>query len=206
MDNKELLKCGNDLKITVTKLNGEVIQDEECCTVVNLIMKNTGEIGTSFLGAYNMELVKLFEEVMANYMKTVKKEMKKQFKNPDNDDITVNKDEPLAEDKKWSEDATKKSANNIPSQEDSKESETPVNTANQSKLDKKKEKEAKKLQKQKEKQEKESKKTKKSKTEKKESSDKTPAVEQNKITPTVKPKKIAPIQPKVHDGENTKLK
>ena len=206
MDNKELLKCGNDLKITVTKLNGEVIQDEECCTVVNLIMKNTGEIGTSFLGAYNMELVKLFEEVMANYMKTVKKAMKKQFKNPDNDDITVNKDEPLAEDKKWSEDATKKSANNIPSQEDSKESETLVNAANQSKLDKKKEKEAKKLQKQKEKQEKENKKSEKSKIEKKEPADKTPVVEQNKTTPTVNPKKIAPIQPNVHDGKSTKLK
>ena len=99
--NQTLFKCGNDLKITVSKFTGESVLDEECCTVVGVILKNTGEIATSFLGAHNPEVIKVLEKTLKVYFKSIKKTLKNEFKKEDSTDIKVI-DQEIPQDSKWS--------------------------------------------------------------------------------------------------------
>ena len=95
-----VFKCPNDLKINITKSNGEVIIDEECCTAVSVILKNSGELATSFFGAHNPEMVKVIEKATKMYFKAIKKALRKDFKETDPNDIKVlNQD--LKESDKW---------------------------------------------------------------------------------------------------------
>ena len=60
MEKEDLLfKCANDLNVTVKKDNGEIVMNEDCCTCVNLVLKNTGELATSFLGSHNPDIIKV---------------------------------------------------------------------------------------------------------------------------------------------------
>ena len=68
-ENKEnMFKTANDLKVTVTKSNGEVVIDEECCTMVSIILKNTGDIAASFFGAHNPEVVRVLEKSLKGFV------------------------------------------------------------------------------------------------------------------------------------------
>ncbi len=76
---EKLFKTANDLKVNVTKSNGEVVIDEECCTMVSIILKNTGDIAASFFGAHNPEVIKVLEKSLKGYFKGIKKELKKNY-------------------------------------------------------------------------------------------------------------------------------
>ena len=99
-DNKTLFRCGNDLKINVSKCTGETVLDEECCTVVGVILKNTGEIATSFFGAHNPEVIKVLEKTLKVYFKSIKKTLKQEFKKEGSNDIKV-VDKDIPNENKW---------------------------------------------------------------------------------------------------------
>ena len=99
-EKQPLFKCGNDLKINVAKFNGEVVFDEECCTIVGVIMKNTGEIATSFFGAHNPEVIKVLEKSLKMYFKSIKKTLKSEFAKEDPKDIKV-VGQQIPEENKW---------------------------------------------------------------------------------------------------------
>lgn len=90
MEEKEnLFKCPNDLNVTITKDNGEVIFNENCCTNVSILVKNDGQIATSFLGAHSPEMVKVLDKTLKKYFKALKKTLKEEYKRVDNEDIKV---------------------------------------------------------------------------------------------------------------------
>lgn len=98
--NKPLIfKCSNDLRLTLKKGNGEYVIDEDCCTAISLLVKNTGEIATNFSGAHSPNLVKILEKSLKRYLKDLKKTLKKEYKIA-NDELTLSKD-PLDEGKRW---------------------------------------------------------------------------------------------------------
>ena len=70
---EKIFKTPNDLKINVTKSNGEVVIDEECCTMVSIILKNSGDIAASFFGAHNPDVVRVLEKSLKGYFKGIKK-------------------------------------------------------------------------------------------------------------------------------------
>lgn len=104
MEEKEnLFKCPNDLKVTIVKDNGEHIINENCCTVLSILVKNSGEIATSFLGAHSPEMLKVLDKTLKRYFKTLKKTLKSEYKRPDNEEITVLKNDTDANSKEIEE-------------------------------------------------------------------------------------------------------
>lgn len=75
-----LYQTENELKLTVKAQGKEVLVDEDCCTCVNIILKNDGQIMTSFLGAHNPEIVKQLERAQKAYYKEIKKTLKAKYK------------------------------------------------------------------------------------------------------------------------------
>lgn len=84
-----MFKCPNDIRVSVKKDSGEMIIDESCCTNLSILVKNTGEMATSFLGAHSPELIKVLEKTMKKYFKTIKKTLKEEYKKDSPDDIKV---------------------------------------------------------------------------------------------------------------------
>ena len=66
----------NDLRLTIKADEKEILLDEVCCTSVNIILKNDGQIMTSFLGAHNPEIIKNLERTLKLYFKGIKKALK----------------------------------------------------------------------------------------------------------------------------------
>lgn len=97
---EKIFKTPNDLKINVTKSNGEVVIDEECCTMVSIILKNTGDIAASFFGAHNPEVVKILEKSLKGYFKGIKKELKNNYKTQEEEIKVLNEEIPSQD--KWS--------------------------------------------------------------------------------------------------------
>ncbi|MGN0961223.1 MAG: hypothetical protein ACI4PF_03380 [Christensenellales bacterium] len=90
MEEKEnLFKCPNDLKVKISKDNGELVLDESCCTNLSIIVKNTGEIATSFFGAHNPAMLKVLDKTLKSYFKSIKKTLRAEYKRADNEEITV---------------------------------------------------------------------------------------------------------------------
>ena len=98
--NDKIFKCANDLKVSVTKLNGEILMNEDCCTMIQLVLKNTGEMATSFFGSHNPQVLNVLEKALKGYFKSMKKTLKKEFKRDDNEEIQLIKDE-LPPDGTW---------------------------------------------------------------------------------------------------------
>jgi len=101
--NKELFKTPNDIKVNVTKFDGEVIINEDCCTMLSIIMKNSGDVACSFFGAHNPEIIKVLEKSLKGYFKAIKKELKKNYATDDESIKVLNEDIPQKD--KWSEDS-----------------------------------------------------------------------------------------------------
>ena len=78
MDNKIKFQTENDLRLIV-KGGEEFLVDEPCCTSINIILKNDGQIMTSFLGAHNPEIVRCLEKAQKAYFKEIKKTLKKRY-------------------------------------------------------------------------------------------------------------------------------
>lgn len=87
--NETLIKSANDLKVEITKLNGEKVVDEECCTSIVLMLKNSGEMGTSFLGAHNKTILRAMKKAINKYFKILNKSLKSA---PNEENIIVEKD------------------------------------------------------------------------------------------------------------------
>ena len=62
---EKIFKCPNDLKVTVKKDGGEVVLDEECCTGMVILLKNDGNMATSFYGYHNEKLNRSFATMRA---------------------------------------------------------------------------------------------------------------------------------------------
>ena len=131
-ENETIIKSANDLKVTITKLNGERVVDEDCCTSIVLMLKNNGQIGTSFLGAHNPEILKALKKAVNQYLRVLKKQLKTA---PSMDDVVVNKDEPLDEDKIYKAEDVELKTNNDKVQPQDKSS-TDKSTTNKSKSNK----------------------------------------------------------------------
>ena len=111
-----IFKCPNDLKINVTKSNGEVVIDEECCTSVSVILKNSGEMATSFFGAYNSDVIKILEKAIKVYFKGVKKTLKNESMPSAEEEIKV-VDKDIPDKNKWN-------GQPVPDKKDDNESKT----------------------------------------------------------------------------------
>jgi hypothetical protein len=70
------LKCPNELNVTVKKDNGETVVNEDCCTSIVVLLKNSGDIATSFLGVHNKNIIKCLDRATKRYFKILKKTLK----------------------------------------------------------------------------------------------------------------------------------
>ena len=53
---------------------------QECCTCINVLLTNDGEIATSFLGVHNDEIISILEKAQKIYFKKLKKQFKEDKK------------------------------------------------------------------------------------------------------------------------------
>ena len=74
------LNVDNDIRVIIKSKNDGILFDQECCTVINLILNNDGEIATSFLGVHNEQLLKALTKVQKAYFKALKKTLKEERK------------------------------------------------------------------------------------------------------------------------------
>ena len=93
----KIFKCPNHMKVTVKKDGGELALDEDCCTSMIILLKNDGNMATSFYGYHNEKVIKIMEKAQKKYFKSLKKRLKTESID---DDITI-KNEDIPEDKKW---------------------------------------------------------------------------------------------------------
>lgn len=76
----------NDLNLKVTGVNNQELVNEKCCTCINIILQNDGNIQTSFLGAHNPQILNCLEKTMKLYFKGIKKTLKHQFNELDEEE------------------------------------------------------------------------------------------------------------------------
>ncbi|MBE5738864.1 MAG: hypothetical protein E7354_03980 [Clostridiales bacterium] len=98
-----LFKCPNDIYHSIRKDSGETIVDESCCTVLSIMVKNTGEIATNFSGSHNPDLVKVLSKAVKKYMRELRRKLRSDYKIA-REELKL-KDEDIPEDMKF--DATK---------------------------------------------------------------------------------------------------
>lgn len=68
----------NDLNIAIIKDGKDLLINEDCCTCINIMLKNDGQILTSFLGSHNEYIVSQLEQAQKYYFKSLKKALKAQ--------------------------------------------------------------------------------------------------------------------------------
>lgn len=73
----------NDLNVAIVKEGRELLVNEDCCTCLNILLKNDGQILTSFMGSHNPYIVKQLEKAQKAYFKALKKALKNDFKHDD---------------------------------------------------------------------------------------------------------------------------
>ena len=73
----EKYKTLNELNIKITK-NKEVLVEEDVCTALTISLNNNGDVFTSFIRAYNPEIIKLLKKVQKTYYKGIIKKLKQQ--------------------------------------------------------------------------------------------------------------------------------
>ena len=88
-EKENLFKCPNDLKVTIVKDNGEMVLSEDCCTNLSILVKNNGEMATSFLGAHSPEMIRVLDKSLKKYFRVLKKTLKAEYKRVDNEEIQV---------------------------------------------------------------------------------------------------------------------
>ena len=71
----EKFKALNELNIKITN-NNSVLVDENCCTAITISLNNEGNVFTSFVGAYNPEIIKLLQKVQSRYYRNLIKKLK----------------------------------------------------------------------------------------------------------------------------------
>ena len=75
MDEK-IFKCPNHMNVTIKKDGGELVLDENCCTAMVILLKNDGNMATSFYGYHNEKLIRVMAKAQKKYFKSLKKRLK----------------------------------------------------------------------------------------------------------------------------------
>ena len=70
----------NSIVVKISNAGAETLIDEDCCTCINIILKNDGRIATSFLGCHNKYILKELTKAQKKYFKSLKKTLKEQVK------------------------------------------------------------------------------------------------------------------------------
>lgn len=79
MSEKEIkFNTENDLNVAIIKDGKDLLINEDCCTCVNIMLRNDGQILTSFLGSHNPYIVAQLEKAQKFYFKSLKKALKQQ--------------------------------------------------------------------------------------------------------------------------------
>lgn len=79
MSEKEIkFNTENDLNVAIIKDGKELLINEDCCTCINIMLRNDGQILTSFLGSHNPYIVAQLEKAQKYYFKGLKKALKNQ--------------------------------------------------------------------------------------------------------------------------------
>ncbi len=68
----------NDLNVAIIKDGKDLLINEDCCTCINVMLKNDGQILTSFLGSHNPYIIAQLEQAQKYYFKGLKKALKAQ--------------------------------------------------------------------------------------------------------------------------------
>ncbi len=90
-EKKPVFKTPNDIHTVVKVDDKQTVLDETGCTTISIILKNSGDIATSFLGAHNPDIIRVLEKATKRYLKNLKKELKNA---PNDENIEVKKDTP----------------------------------------------------------------------------------------------------------------
>ncbi len=83
MSDKIQFDTPNDINVAVIKNNKDLLINEDCCTCINIILKNDGQILTSFMGSHNPYIVNQLEKAQKAYFKALKKALKHDFRSDD---------------------------------------------------------------------------------------------------------------------------
>ena len=76
-----LLGVDNGLVVTVLDKDKKMNYiDQECCTCLNILLTNDGEIATSFLGVHSEEIIHILKRAQKIYFKKLERELKKRHK------------------------------------------------------------------------------------------------------------------------------
>ena len=73
----EKFETNNDLTLKIFSKENEELVSEQACTVLTISLNNDGEIFTTFLGAYNKDILKLLKNTQKTYYKNLAKKLKK---------------------------------------------------------------------------------------------------------------------------------
>ena len=106
------LGVDNDLRVVISSKEDGVLFDQICCTCINIILNDDGEIATSFMGVHNENILKQLTKAQKAYFKAIKKTLKEErmsakdkLDEEKNDD---NKDKAKTEDKSSNSEETSK--------------------------------------------------------------------------------------------------
>ncbi len=73
----EKIDTANELNFKVTNTNNkQTLIDENCCTLLTISLTNSGDIFTTFLGAYNEDILKLLKHTQKQYYKNLIKKLR----------------------------------------------------------------------------------------------------------------------------------
>lgn len=71
------IETENELNYKVTnQTTNQTLIDENCCTLLTISLTNSGDVFTTFLGAYNEEILKLLKRTQKQYYKNLIKKLK----------------------------------------------------------------------------------------------------------------------------------
>ena len=107
LENKEqVIPVNNDIRVIIKSKEDGVLFDQDCCTVINIILNNYNEIATSFLGIHSEAIIKQLWKAQKAYFKALKKTLKEErkraseiAKNEENSDNGDKSTKPIKENK-----------------------------------------------------------------------------------------------------------
>ena len=77
---EKIFDTENNIVVKISNAGAETLIDEDCCTCINIILKNDGRIATSFLGCHNKYILKELTKAQNKYFRKLKKTLKEQSK------------------------------------------------------------------------------------------------------------------------------
>lgn len=131
---EKIFDTENSIVVKISNAGAETLIDEDCCTCINIILKNDGRIATSFLGCHNKYILKELTKAQKKYFKSLKKTLKEQVKKATptteykSDDVNENKEHVCEDEKCLKCEETKETKQETPKKENSKKQTTKKST------------------------------------------------------------------------------